>query len=154
MTVPPVSSFLRKGKSGIKAQLFFEEEITWIAWMESYSPLKVWAGSREQSVGFQCHPLFLFSHTLSVQSSHSPGRHFALVAASSSPGWLWTQLPSMTDHNTTHHWGTCPHLFQRSLASEKGLIQFHLHLSMTLNFHMSDEHFYQVRRWPRCTDSM
>lgn len=62
-----VSEFLRlslhsKGKPGIKAQLFCDEEITWRAWMESYSPLKVWAGSREQS-RVSVPPLSFYSHT-------------------------------------------------------------------------------------------
>lgn len=77
MNVLPVTSFLRilKGKRGIKVQLFFDKEITWVFWMEAYSPLKVWAGSR---VGFQCHPLLCPHSTLYLQSSHNPGSHFGL----------------------------------------------------------------------------
>lgn len=91
---------LKKRKSGIKVQLFFEEDITWIAWMEAYSPLKVWAGSREQHWVSVPTP-FLFSHTLSVKSSHSSGRHFGLCV-------LWLQPQALLDDYelNCHQWRT------------------------------------------------
>lgn len=155
---PPVIP-LRKGKPGIKVQLFFDKETTCVAWMEWYSPLKVWAGSRE--LGFGATPFF-YSHT---QCSCSPvtvqgdtlGCVRTFIIDWSSAAWLWAQLPSMTDHNTTRHWGTftaCPLLLQRSLTCEKGLIWSDFYSPMTLNFHLLDERLHQVRRCPRRTDSM
>lgn len=63
-------------------QLFFEVELTWIAWMDWCSPLKVWEGIREQS-RVSVPPPLLFSHTHThthtvAHSSHSSGRHFEL----------------------------------------------------------------------------
>lgn len=64
-----------------------------------------------------------------------------------------SQLLSMKDYDTTHRRGTCtacPHLFQRSPTSEE--IHFSSYLSMTSNFHLPDECYNQVTRWPRSTD--
>lgn len=113
MNAPSGISFLRKKK----VQLFFDKEITRIAWMEWYFPLKVWAGSREQSWVSVPPPFYSHTHCSALQSHSMEALWPACVLwlASSFPCWLWTQLPSMRDHSTTHHWGTstaCPHLFQ------------------------------------------
>lgn len=115
-TCPP---FLRKGKlQSFKVELFFNKEITWIAWMELYSPLKVWAGSR---VGFQCHPLSILRHNpVTVHRLTSAWTCAQALLAVYKP-----VAPSMKTHNTTPLWETstaCPHLFQRSIQISWALL--------------------------------